>query len=366
MTVYATPPETPFLRPDGSLAAPIMALIDTELVRVTAISGTTWAIDRGMEATTAATHAQDAAVIIVPAFRGEYEGRGAQAAFGVIEGESYVPALSSTTTGTLANAADADCRGAFRLGWTPAALGTATCVWMIDPHTLVPDDYSIGEIDVEVFARVRMSATTNTPKITLSALPEGGSTGGVERFTREWGNVGVSLTAMAGASGYRMQRLGTLPLIVDRANPIRWRLKAVLSLAASGILDVDSLYLNVIRNRAASPVAKTNDTASASGTYPAFTPYNASWTTTSTVTTTVKSDGTALVQIPGGYAFPHRGMGRVVEIPDSDSDLLVRLSNLVPMDTTVDTTNDMAATAPSWTVTVHAAVTPRYALARGS
>lgn len=366
MTLSNIPPETPFLRPDGTLGAPILALIDTELVRITSIAGLVASIDRGMEGTTAATHLIDTPVIIVPPFRGQYEGKGAQAAFGVLEAESYVPALSSATSGALTVTADADARGGNRLAWNPAASGTATVVWMIDPHSLVPDDYTIGEIDVEVFARVRFSATANTPKITLSALPEGGSTGGAERYTREWGNSGLPLTANGAAAVYRLERLGTIPMIVDRANPIRWRLKAVLSLAAAGNLDTDSLYLNVIRNRVASRTAKQNDTSSATGVFAAFAPYNASWGGTSTMTTTVKADGTALVQIPGGYAFPHRGLGRVVEIPDSDCDLLVKLSNLVPNDPTVDTTTEMSAGAPSWTTTVHASVTPRYALARGS
>lgn len=366
MTLTNIPPETPFLRSDGTLGAPILVLIDTELVRITALSGLVATIDRGMEGSTAATHLIDSPVIIVPPFRGQFEGRGAQAAFGVIEAESYVPALSSATSGALTVTADADARGGNRLAWNPAALGTATVVWMVDPHSLVPDDYTLGEIDVEVFARVRFSATANTPKITLSALPEGGSTGGAERYTREWGNTGLSLTANGAAAVYRLERLGTIPMIVDRSNPIRWRLKAVLSLAAAGNLDTDSLYLNVIRNRVSSRTSKQNDTSSATGAFPAFVPYNAAWGGASTITTTVKADGTALVQIPGGYAFPHRGLGRVVEIPDSDCDLLVKLSNLVPNDPTVDTTTEMSAGAPSWTTTVHASVTPRYSLARGS
>lgn len=367
MTLQNIPPETPFLRPDGTLAAPILALIDTELVRITSITPGSLVvpIDRGMENTTAATHTLGAPIIIVPAFRSQLEGKGAQASFGVIEAESYTPALSTATSGSLTVTADADCRGGQRLAWNPAGVGTATVTWMIDPHSLVPDDYTIGELDVEVLARVRMGASANTPKITLSCLPEGGATSGAERFTREWGSAGISLYGNGAAAVYRPERLGTLPMIVDRSNPLRWRLKAVLSLAAAGNLDLDHFQLNVIRNRVSTVTGKANDTASASPVVAALVPYNASWTTTSTMTVALKSDGTASIAIPGGYANPHHGLGRVIEVPDADCDLIVKLSNLIPNDPTVDTTTEMSAGAPSWPATVHAAVTPRYGFARG-
>lgn len=366
MTVYATPTEIPNLLPDGSLSAPFLAMIDSEIIRVSAVSSTTWTIERGVEVSTAATHAQDAMVIILPPSRPQLEGKGAQDAFGIIEAESYVPALSSVSGGSLATAADANARTGLTLTWTPATSGaqTASLVWMFDPATLFPDDYTQGEVDVEVWVRDAWTTSLTSPRITLSAQPEGGTTAGPERFTREYGNVG-KLIQTATAKASRIHRLGILPLVVDPANPLRWRLKLALGVTggASPTWDFDYLLIVPTRARTPWPTGKANDTANTNGAQPAFIPYDASWTTTSAMTKRLLSDGSSTIAVPGGYAYPDAGPGKPIEFPDHDVDVLVKLSTLVPDDPTSDSTSETVATI---TTSLHAAVTPRYAIGRAT
>lgn len=366
MTVYATPTEIPNLLPDGSLSAPFLVMIEQEIIRVIAVSNGTWTIDRGVEGSTAATHVQDSMVIVLPPLRPHLEGKGASEAFGLLECEGYVPALSSVSGGSLAVTVDANSRTGFDLVWTPATSGaqTGTLIYFIDPNTLTPDDYTQGEIDIEVFLREAWFTSLTNMRVTLSAQPEGGSTLGPERFTREFGNVG-KLIQTATAKVNRQHRLGTLPLVVDPANPQRWRLKLALSVTggATPTWDFDHLTLTATRTRTAWPTAKANDIASAAAAYPSFVPYDGGWTTTSTMSKILRSDGSALVAAPGGYAYPDYGPGRPIELPDHDADLVVKLSTRVPDDPTSDSTDEATATI---TASCHCAITPRYAIGRAT
>lgn len=371
MTVNATPSDIPNLMPDGTISAPFLIVIDAEILRVTAVNlGTgVWNIDRAQEGTSipGGTHAINAAVIIMPPLRPHLEGKGAQAPFGVIEADSYVPVLSSPGAGTFtANTADANARGGTVLRWTPGTSGAqlATLVYFVDPALLVPDDYTLGEFDVEVYLRELWATSLTGLKVTLSSQPEGGSTFGGERFTREWGSVGKLIT-LAGAKVARPHRLGAIPMIVDRANPQRWRLKITLSCTggATPTWDLDHFMLAATRYRLASPTGEVNDTASASGAYPDFVPYDAAWGGSSAMSKLMRSDMSAAIAAPGGYFYPDVGLGRVLEMPDTDVDLLIKVSNLIPDDPTVDSTAETSATT---TTSAHAAMTPRYQFARSS
>lgn len=366
LSVYATPSETPNLLPDGTLGTPFMAMIDQEIIRVTATApGGAWADDRGYEATTAATHAQDALVAILPPLRPHFEGKGALPAFGLIEGDGDAASLSSPGSGSFARqTTDSNARGGTVMRWTPGTSGSqlASLIYMIDPNLLVADDYTAGEMDIEILVREAWASALTNMRVTVSAQPEGGSTFGQERFTREFGNVGTLITP-AGAKVARIHRLGSIPMVVDRSNPIRWRLKLALSCtgASSPSWDIDYLELNAGRNRVASPTGEPNDSASALASWPSFIPYDPSWGSTSAMSKLMRADTSGAVGAPGGNLYPDRGMGNVIEFPDADCDLIVKLSNLVPDDYTVDSTAETAATTPCC---VHAAPTPRYVLAK--
>lgn len=368
LTPYSTPTEIPGMQPDGTISGPFRFLIGTELLRCTAIDPTTgiWTVSRGDEGSTAASHSQDDLIILVPHARPQFEGKGASPAFGVIECEAYVAALSSVSAGTLTPTSDANARGALTQTWTPATSGqqSGELVWFIDPNGLYPDDYTLGEVDVEVWVREAWAATLTGLLVTLSAQPEGGLTAGPERFSREYGNVG-KLIQPASAKVSRTHKLGTLPLVVDPANPQRWRLKLGLQCTggATPTWDFDYLLLLPTRSRTPWVTGKPNDTASAAAGVPSFIPYDASWTTTSAMTKRLRSDGSSVISIPGGYGYPDQGPGKPIEIPDTDCDLVVKLSTLVPDDTTLDSTDEPVA---SITTSVHVAATPRYAIGRGS
>ena len=70
-------------------------LIDSEIINVTAVSGTTWTIARGQDGTTAATHSSGAAVthIVGPGALGILGG----------DGQSYTPSWTAATTNPVLN-----------------------------------------------------------------------------------------------------------------------------------------------------------------------------------------------------------------------------------------------------------------------
>jgi len=365
-TVWNTPSDTPNLQADGTISAPFLVMIDQEIIRVTAIVGGAWTIERGAEGSTAATHALDAPVIVLPPLRAHLEGKGSFPGFGFVEAEAYVPTLSDDGAGVFAITADATARCGSVLRWTPGTSGSqlATLIYFIDPSLLVPDDYTLGEIDVEVWTREAWTPTLTGMRVTLSAQPEGGSAFGPERFTREFGNAG-KLIQPATAKVSRIHRLGSVPMIVDRANPQRWRLKVALACTggAAPTWDLDYFMLLASRARLASPTGEINDTAVASGAFPAFVPYDAAWGSSSGMSKTIRSDGSSLIAAPGGYAFPDQGFGDVLEMPDGDCDLIAKCSPLVPDDPTLDATDE---TLFSYLTDTHLAVTPRYVLMRSA
>lgn len=370
--VYATPSETPNLLADGSLGAPFLVMIDQEIIRVTAISadGKTWTGDRGAEGSIAATHLIDSRVIILPPLRPQYEGKGVASPFGIVECEQGATVFQITTIvggGSVANAADATARSGTLLRWTLATSGynSLSTAILVDPNTLVPDDYTLGEVDVEVWLREQWSQTITGARVTISTLSELGLALGPERFTREFGSIG-KLPTPATSKQWRFHRLGVIPMVVDLNNPQRWRVQILLEgtgAAGPPTWDLDYFLLVPVRGRRASPTGEINDTAASGASYPAFFPFDSGWTATGAASKTLRADGSSIVQAPGAYGYPDAGMGDVIELPDTDVDMIVKLSNLVPDDPTSDAS---AETVISYSTSLHAAVTPRYIFARSA
>lgn len=368
LTPYNTPTDVPWLLPDGTISQPFRFLIGTEMMRCTARDPSTgaWTVSRADEGTTAASHSQDDLIILVPHARPQFEGKGAVAPFGIIEGDAYVAALSDDGAGAFAITADANARGGNVLRWTPATSGAqeASIVYLVDPSTLMPDDYTQGEIDVEVWVREAWATTLGSPRVTVSAQSDAGDTAGPRWDTREYGNVGKLLWP-ATAKAFRINRLGILPLVVDAANPQRWRLTIDLQAigGATPTWDIDYLMLVPTRSVSRPPTGKANDTSSPVGMQPRFIPYDAAWGSSSAKSKMLRSDGSSLISDPGGYGFRDLGPGYPIEFPDTDCDLVVKVSTLVPDDPTLDSTSE----SPAGTSTcVHCSVTPRYNTARAS
>lgn len=359
LPIYSTPSDLP--------ALPFLAMVDQELYRVTAATGTTWTVEAGAEGSIDTSHSSGAQVVILPplAPRRQYEGAGAMEPMDIIEAEGYVAALSSVT-GSVAVGSSTDLRGGNDLQWTGMTAGaTGSFVWLIDPSLLVADDYSLGEVDVEVWLRWAANVAVSSLKVNASCVPDGGSAKGAERFTREWGNVGRLLT-LNNANSWRYSRLGVIPLIVDQLNPLRWQLKLAITPAVAAAISLDYLELVPVRYRVSGPTGKANDTASGSGAYPSVIPYDSGWGSTSAMTKLLRADGSGLINELGKPPYPDHGLGRVIECPRGDCDLITKLSNLVPDDPTADSTVEMFTGAPSYASTWHVAPTPRFALIRGS
>jgi hypothetical protein len=271
----------------------------------------------------------------------------AQPPFGVIEAES---AGNLSGWSSIANAG---ARGGNMLK-DAAALSSDvyTASWAVDP-SLVARDAFTTEIAVEVWARVMLAATIVTPSLTLSVRPEDGLSYGAARYTDEWGSAGKLLAAPAsGTEKWRMVRLGTLHTLVDPLRPRKWLLWLTGSVGAgtSGEWGIDYLVLVPSQSRACSPSSKPNDSG-----FPRFI------ASTAETSKTVKADLSALVAKPPAFGHPDHGLGgELIEFPPGESELLVKLSSLVPDDPTVDATTEQLAHS----ATVHAAVTPRWYLTR--
>jgi hypothetical protein len=273
------------------------------------------------------------------------------APFGIVEAET-----ATNLTGW-ASTVDASGRGGNILyDGTVSGAETYSADFAIDPSVLTPDDYARGEVSVEVWGRVLVHASLVSPKLTLSVRPEDGTNFGAERFTNEWGSAGKLLVKPASSQAYRMVRLGTLPMVVDRTSPRRWALRLAGSTAAgsSGVFGVDYLVLVPARKRALSPSGKALDS-----TFPKFI------ASTSNTTKRVRSDLSGRVN-SGAYGaanqHPDHGLGgSLLEIPTGNVDFLVKLSSLVPDDPTSDTTSEQLSHTGA---SVRFDITPRWAYLR--
>lgn len=273
-------------------------------------------------------------------------GAGGYPPFGILEAEAC-------DSGDLANWAITS-SASYRSGYwlTHATATSATAGWWIDPNLLVPDDYTMGELNVEVWARVLVDSAATSPKYTLSVRPEAGTSYGTERFTLEYGSAGKSVTKPSSSTAARFVRLGTLPMLVDRVSPRRWKLWLAYSHTGSATSGIDYLVLVPSRQRAVSPSGKVNDT-----TYPKFT------ASTSETTRVIRSDLSGRTAKPPANPHPDTGLGgELIEIPYGAVDGLVKLSSLSPDDPTSDTTTEQLSHA----ATVHYAITPRWAMLRGA
>ena len=288
-----------------------------------------------------------------PTLISQSEGRGAPPPFGIQAG--YINAPSDLST--WAAVTDANYRTGAGIRVTTAGAGTTSAAWLFDPALIVPDDFTQGELDVEVLARVELDGAVVSPRLTLSTIPEAGTSFGPTKYTAEYGSGGKLLAKPSSGAKFRMVRLGTLTFLVDRQRPVRWKVKLAGSYAAgsTGSFGIDYLILAPARQRACGPTGKANDS-----TYPKFVQ------STSETSKLVKSDLSGRVKNPASYSrfeHPDAGLGgSLLELPAAATDLTVKLSSLVPDDPTSDTSNEQL----SHTAAVHLAIVPRYHLARAS
>lgn len=273
----------------------------------------------------------------------------AKAPFGLLEAES-----ASNLSGWSVEA-DGTAHEASMLKDTSALSSDVySASWSVDPSLLSPDDFS-SEVAVEVWARVMLASTIVSPNLVLSVRPEDGLSFGSARYTDEWGSAGKLLVTPSSGTGiWRMVRLGTIHMLVDRLRPRRWLvwLSGSVGATTSGAWGIDYLLLVPAAQRASSPVNKANDS-----TFPTFV------ASTAETSKTIKSNLSALVAKPPAYGHPDHGLGgQRIELPPGEVELLAKLSSLVPD----DPTSSAATEQLSHSATVHVAVTPRWYLTRSS
>jgi hypothetical protein len=270
--------------------------------------------------------------------------------FGVIRAES----ADSLTTWAVT--ADGDYRGGSGLQATAAGAGSAGARYDVDPATLAPDPFTMGELELEFWVRVELASTLVSPKLTLSATPFTASGVAQVRYTGEWGSQGKLLVLPSSGTRFRMVRLGALTVLSDPVRPVQWRVTVDGSWAAgsSGVFGLDDLYVVAAAARAAGPTGRPFDAS-----YPRF------LKTTGEATKIVRSD------LSGEFVEPRRtrnpapdvGLGgSLIEPPAGKLETLVVLSSLVPDDpsATADTEQE------DHTATVHLSVWPRTRFVRGS
>jgi len=223
----------------------------------------------------------------------------------------------------------------------------------IDPHTLVPDDYTQGDIDIQVYARVEVDGDLVSSRATLSAIPVN-AVNAPSRTSAEFGSSGKLLPDPGDANqDFRFVFLGTLTLPVDRSRPLRWTLQVAASWLAgsTGVVGLDYLWIAPRRALARGAERKALIVG-----YPYFA------TTTTETTRTIRADGSGLLATPPAPASPYHSLGgEPIELPSGVCDLAVKLSSMVPDDPTLTWIDSEFLAQPA---TLRVSVTPRYAVVR--
>ena len=274
---------------------------------------------------------------------------------GTVSGVTYTAAMTAVADSTALNNGRATVA-------SPASGGTYGVAVDIDPSTLNEDDFSNGEVSLEVWARMKV-ASNHAATVTLSLEPADGTSFGEARYTSEYGSVGKGLPVPSSGTGaWHYYRLGTVTAYVDKYGGKKWRLvtKVYFSAASTNAFGIDYLAVVPSRQRALLPTGKPFNATS----YPAFIP------SASATTKVVKSDlsgwtvaGTATAT---SVYHPDSGLGgQLMEIPPGNVSLFVKSSEEVP-DEPVAATMLATADTESQTLTISGIITPRYFLGRGA
>lgn len=239
---------------------------------------------------------------------------------------------------------------------TTSGAGSSRADLRVDPTLMDPDEFAAETVDIEIWARVIVSSTLVSPKLTASIWPADG-TGFQARYTAEWGTAGKQLVVPSSGTAYRLTRLGTITM---PTGPSGWqwfvRLDGQWAAGSSGRFGVDYVVMVPARSRAVSPSSEPLDAA-----YPRFLPAGSA-----VLTKTVRPDLSAtLAHGPIGYEGPaDTGLGGgALELPVGPVLMVMVLSNVVPDDPTVDTQSMWKSFDGTQ---VRVVVTPRYWLARGA
>lgn len=289
-----------------------------------------------INAATATTFRFDSACLyegtVAPAKVLPANGYGAVPPLGVIEAESYHPALTSTKW---APTVDALQNSGYVATLSAYVTGTAdSMIWMVDPTLVVPDDFTENELRVEVYGRFKIPTTAVSPVFTLSAgadKPTAASM--IRRFSEEWGKNGRIITANTNAK-YLYYKLGTISLPVDQEQSrVQLRLDVTMGATSTGNVLFDGLMILPARQRAGSPTGKANDTN-----YPQFANFGNTTLLSKRITTDLrgKTADQTRAEVRDVYGFDNGWSGQLLEAPPGEIVLMPYATNKViddPSDT---------------------------------
>jgi len=299
-------------------------------------------------AATATTFQLDGAKVYLgttaPSVGKQSEGIGAPSPLALLQAEGDPTGIDADLTRT----SDALGLGAFTLADSSVAAGGQTydADFYVEPGLMVADDYTLGDVTIEVWARVMISAAfTGGVVAVLSATPEGGTQ---PIYTSEFGAVGRSIVLpSSGNSKYRMTRLGMLSISAAPEFSGRWKFSTVFTIPAgtnAQAFAVDAFYVFPRRSRFLSHSGIPEDTA-----YPAFLP------TASTLWRTIRPDTSGTMHRAEGASVGPGVGGSLIELPTGQVSVLAVISDTVPDDPTLTTTSETQAFPH-----LHLAVTPRW------
>lgn len=253
------------------------------------------------------------------------------APLGIIQGEA------ATTLVTFAIGSNANALGGSYVQTTAAGAGSALARWQIDASALPLD--ADGHVTVEVFARVIYGNSHTGLKWVLSATPR--TTSSAARYS-DRGSAGLS-PPVATASVWRFVRLGRIRLSGEHLLrcDVSWS-------AGTQTVGLDYLVIVPAASFVASPMGVALDSA-----YPQFV-----YATTETMRVLLH-DGEGTLARPLEAPLLGFGLGRRIEVPTGNADLIVKLSSLVPENPTANADSEQL----SHDATVRARLLPRFAYA---
>ena len=262
--------------------------------------------------------------------------------YSFIQGEATKP---GTTPTTWVSSGSGTASGGNELRAAVSGAGTASATYGISTLGVTS-----ATVDIEIWARVNISSTIVSPKITASLQ----SGVGASIYTREWGLAGRPI-AVPTSNQWRLTRVGTITIPAQKAAS-NWNLNIGMSWAAGSTvsLSLDCLLLVPADQRAVSPSGEALDSS-----YPRF--LQNSSNSGRVISKTIKSDLSGSVKLDGNIA-PDPGLGgSLLEFPPGNVDMAVLLSEM-PADSGADALT-MSSSFDCW---LDFKITPRYFVVKGS
>ena len=334
----------------------VVALIDSEIVRVDAIDATTntLTIARGYDGSTAATHTSGASVYLIANYNPKLDG--SHFAGGADVGGLASPWFSSSALAGINLAGSA--RSGFQAN-TTTTVTTNSFAGVIDPAVFAPGDFEDDRVLVEVWARFAHDA--NMASLRIAAYTSDDVSASPATFDLENGSTGLAHATNASVV-FRFARIGLVSVpYSDIANRKRVQLTVQASWAATGFaFYMDYVMLTRPGRRVMLPTGIDYAAATSAGMFGAAS-QNLTRRTYSDLSGEVWRHDAAYANEyhQKGSGYPVGGMlGNPIVLPTPNADAIVKLNHVVPNAPTAPTTADVFSTTSVVGVSVN--VTPRF------